>query len=196
MYHCRKCGKGFHWKSRIPHHNKKCPNKDGPDQYEGRLPYDKKVEEKFQRKKAVPVDLEDLQHDEEEPSPAPSSQQQAPEGMLQPSVNPPVQIIEPSNQATPQLVGEEDPQLQDVKNPLGPILQTSSIDPLAPAEQTPSTDPSATVQPLNPDDVLNMLSEGRLPNIAGEIQGVKDEEQEEDEDKKPEVLDVENKFEQ
>ena len=41
-----------------------------------------------------------------------------------------------------------------------------------------------------------MLSEGQLPNIAGEIQGVKDEEQEEDEDKKPMVLDVENKFEQ
>ena len=72
-----------------------------------------------------------------------------------------------------------------MKNPLGPILQTPSINPSVPAEQTPSTDPSATVQALNPDDVLNMLSEGRLPNIAGEIQGVEDEEQEEDEDKKP-----------
>ena len=41
-----------------------------------------------------------------------------------------------------------------------------------------------------------MLSEGWLLNIAGEIQGVEDEEQEEDEDKKPTVLDVENKFEQ
>ena len=59
LYHCRKCGKGFHWKWRIPCHNKKCPNRDGPDQYEGRLPYNKKVEEKFQRKKAVPVDLDD-----------------------------------------------------------------------------------------------------------------------------------------
>ena len=188
MYHCHKCGKGFHWKSRIPCHNKKCPNKDGPDQYEGRLPYDKKVEEKFQRKKAVPIDLEDLQHDEEEPLPAPSAQQQEPEAMLQPSINPPVQIIEPSNQATPQLIGEEDPQLKDVKNPLEPILQTSSIDPSAHAEQTPSTDSSATVQALNPDDVLNMLSEGQLPNIAGEIQGVEDEEQEEDEDKKPDGI--------
>ena len=190
LYHCRKCGKGFPWKSRIPHHKKKCPNKDGPDQYKGRLPYDKKVEEKFQRKKAVPIDLEDLQHVEEEPLPAPSVQQ--------PSINPPVQIIDPSNQAMPQLAGEEeeDPQLQDVKNPLGPILQTSSIEPSGHAEQTPSTDPTATVQPLNPDDVLNMLSEGRLPNIAGEIQGVEDEDQEEDEDKKPTVLDVENKFEQ
>ena len=194
LYHCHKCGKGFHWKLRIPRHNKKCPNKDGPDQYEGRLPYDKKIEEKFQRKKAVPVDLEDLQHVKEEPLPAPSAQQQEPEAMLQPSVNPPLQIIEPSNQGTPQLIGEEDPQLQDVKNPLEPILKTSSINPSVPAEQTPSTDPSATVQALNPDDVLNMLSEGQLPNIASEIQGVEDEEQEEDEDKKPEVLDVENKF--
>ena len=38
-----------------------------------------------------------------------------------------------------------------------------------------------------------MLSEGRLLNISGEIQGA--EEEEEDEDKKPVVLDVENKFE-
>ena len=40
-----------------------------------------------------------------------------------------------------------------------------------------------------------MLSEGRLPNISGEIQGAEEEEEEEDEDKKPVVLDVENKFE-
>ena len=114
MYHCHKCGKGFHWKLRIPHHNKKCPNKDGPDQYEGRLPYDKKIEEKFQRKKAVPVDLEDLQHVQEEPLPAPSAQQQEPEAMLQPSVNPPLQIIEPSNQGTPQLIDEEDLELEKI----------------------------------------------------------------------------------
>ena len=41
-----------------------------------------------------------------------------------------------------------------------------------------------------------MLSQGRLLNIAGEIQGVKDKDEDEDEDKKPVVLDVENKFEQ
>ena len=192
LYHCRKCGKGFHWKSRIPCHNKKCPNRDGPDQYEGRLPYDKKVEEKFQRKKAVPVDLDDLQENDGEPLPEPPLQQQEPKDLLQPSVNPPIQNIEPSNQATPQLVGEEDLELE--KNPLGPILQTPSIDPSGAAEQTPSTEPSAPVQPLNPDDVLNMLSEGRLPNIAGEIQGVEDED--DDEDTKPVILDVENKFEQ
>ena len=92
----------------------------------------KKFKEKFQRKKAVPVDLEDLQHVEEEPLPAPSAQQQEPQAMLQPSVNPPLQIIEPSNQGTPQLVGEEDLKLE--KNPLGPILQTPSIDPSGAAE--------------------------------------------------------------
>ena len=101
LYHCGKCGKGFHWKSRIPHHNKKCPNRDGPDQYKGRLPYDKKVEEKFQRKKAVPVDLDDLQENEAEQLSEPPIQQQEPEDLLQPSVNPPIQNIEPSNQATP-----------------------------------------------------------------------------------------------
>ena len=167
---------------------------DGPDQYKGRLPYDKKVEEKFQRKKAVPIDLDDLQENEGEQLPEPPIQQQEPEDLLQPSVNPPIQNIEPSNQATPQLVGEEDLELE--KNPLGPILQTPSIDPSGAAEQTPSTEPSAPVQPLNPDDVLNMLSQGRLPNIAGEIQGVEDEDEDEDEDTKPVILDVENKFEQ
>ena len=41
-----------------------------------------------------------------------------------------------------------------------------------------------------------MLSEGWLPNIAGEIQGVEDKDEDEDEDTKPVVLDIENKFEQ
>ena len=91
---------------------KKCPKRDGPDQYEGRLPYDKKVKEKFQRKKAVPVDLDDLQENEGEQLPEPPIQQQEPEDLLQPSVNPPIQNIEPSNQATPQLVGEEDLELE------------------------------------------------------------------------------------
>ena len=120
---------------------------------------------------------------EGEQLPEPPIQQQEPEDLLQPSVNPPIQSIEPSNQATPQLVGEEDLNSKDMKNPLGPILQTPSIDPSGAAEQTPSTEPSAPVQPLNPDNVLNMLSEGRLPNIAGEIQGVEDEDEDEDEDK-------------
>ena len=71
------------------------------------------------------------------------------------------------------------------KNPLGPILQTPSIDPSGAAEQTPSTEPSAPVQPLNLDNVLNMLSQGLLLNIAGEIQGVEDEDEDEDEDTKP-----------
>ena len=152
----------------------------------------KKLKKNFRGKKAVPIDLDDLQENNGEPLPEPPLQQQEPKDLLQPSVNPPIQNIEPSNQATPQLVGEEDLELE--KNPLGPILQTPSIDPSGAAEQTPSTEPSAPVQPLNPDDILNMLSEGRLPNIAGEIQGVEDED--EDEDTKPVILDVENKFEQ
>ena len=205
LYHCHKCGKGFHWKSRMPHHNKKCPMKDGPDKYEGKLPYDEKVEEKFQRKKAVPIDLPDeLQPNEEEQLPIPSVQQQEQQGMLQPSIYPPVQSTATHNEATPQLVGEEDPQLQDLKNPLGPILQTPSTDPSGSIEQTPSTDPPGPVQPLiygandsTPAEVLNLLSEGGIPNIASEIQGVEeDEENEEDEDKKPVVIDVENKFDQ
>ena len=187
LYHCRKCGKGFHWKSRIPDHNKKCPMKDGPDKFEGKLPYDENIEKKFQRKKAVPLILpqDDSQHREQEQFPTSSVEQQP---MLQPSVYPPVQSTATPNQPTPQLVCDEDP-------PLDRVLQV------------PSTDPSitvqlATVQPLSEggtestaDNVLQMLSQGRLPNIASEIEGV-EEEEEEEKDIKPIVLDVENKFEQ
>ena len=114
LYHCQKCGKGFHWKSRIPRHNKKCPMKDGPDKYEGKLPYDEKVEQKFQRKKAVPLVLpeDDSQPREQEQFPTSSVEQQQHEDMLRPSIYPADQSI-----ATPQLVGAEDPQLQDLKNP-------------------------------------------------------------------------------
>ena len=41
-----------------------------------------------------------------------------------------------------------------------------------------------------------MISQGRIPNITSEIQGVEEEEEGEDEDKKPILIDVENKFEQ
>ena len=211
LYHCRKCGKGFHWKSRIPHHNKKCSMKNGPNKYEGKLPYDEKVEEKFKRKKAVPFEIpEDLIPNEEQELPIAPVQQQQQQDVLVPSNELPVQ-----SSATPQLAGEEDPTLQDVKHPLAPVLQTPSIGPSAPVEETtstdpsnpveqiPSTDPSAPVQPLSfggnestTDDVLDMISQGRIPNIASEIQGVEEEEEGEDEDKKPILIDVENKFEQ
>ena len=110
--------------------------------------------------------------------------------MLQPSVYPPVQSTATPNQPTPQLVRDEDP-------PLASVLQVPSTDPSVPVQP-------ATVQPLSEggtestaDDVLQMLSQGRLPNIASEIEGVEEEaEEEEEEDIKPMVLDVENKFEQ
>ena len=57
LYHYRKCNQGFHWKSQIPAHKNACPNKDGPDVYEGRTPQDKKIEEKIKRKKAIPVNI-------------------------------------------------------------------------------------------------------------------------------------------
>ena len=109
LYHCQKCGKGFHWKSRIPDHNKKCPIKDGPDKYEGKLPYDEKVEQKFRRKKAVSLVLpeDDSQPCEQEQFPVGSIEQHQQQGMLQPSIYPPVKSIATPNQATPQLVGEE-----------------------------------------------------------------------------------------
>ena len=166
-------------------------NKGGPDKFEGKLPYDENIEKKFQRKKAVPLILpqDDSQCHEQEQFPTSSVEQQP---MLQPSVYPPVQSTATPNQPTPQLVHDEDP-------------------PLARLLQVPSTDPSVTVQPTTvqplseggtestADDVLQILSQGRLPNIASEIESVEEEaeeEEEEEEDIKPTVLDVENKFEQ
>ena len=163
--------------------------KDGPDKFEGKLPYDENIEKKFQRKKAVPLFLhqDDSQHHEQEQFPTSSVEQQP---VLQPSVYPPVQSTATPYQPTPQLVCDKDP-------PLASVLQVPSTDPSVPVQP-------ATVQLLSEggtestaDDMLQMLSQGRLPNIASEIEGVKEEaEEEEEEDIKPTVLDVEKKFEQ
>ena len=57
LYYCTKCGQGFNYKSRVSGHRNACPNKNGPDLYQPRVPYDKKIEETFKRRAAIPVNI-------------------------------------------------------------------------------------------------------------------------------------------
>ena len=57
LYYCTKCGQGFNYKSRVSGHHNACPNKNGPDLYQPRAPYDKKIKETFKRRVAIPVNI-------------------------------------------------------------------------------------------------------------------------------------------
>ena len=57
LYYCTKCSQGFIYKSRVSGHHNACPNKDGPDLYQPRMPYDKKIKETFKRRAAIPVNI-------------------------------------------------------------------------------------------------------------------------------------------
>ena len=39
LWYCTKCGAGFHFKSNKSKHKTACPNPNGPDKFEGRIPY-------------------------------------------------------------------------------------------------------------------------------------------------------------
>ena len=57
LWYCTKCGQGFHFKSNKSKHKTACPNPNGPDKFEGRLPYDKAIEATFQKRQAIPVQI-------------------------------------------------------------------------------------------------------------------------------------------
>ena len=57
LYYCTKCAQGFNYKSRVSGHHNACPNKNGPDLYQPCVPYDKKIEETFKRRVAIPVNI-------------------------------------------------------------------------------------------------------------------------------------------
>ena len=56
LYFCKKCNKGFMYKSRLSGHKNACPNKDGPDQYPGKAPEDPELNKKFVRRSRISVD--------------------------------------------------------------------------------------------------------------------------------------------
>ena len=57
LYFCRKCNKGFMYKSRLSVHKNACPNKEGDDIYPGKAPVDPELEKKFVRRKAITLDI-------------------------------------------------------------------------------------------------------------------------------------------
>ena len=65
LWYCTKCGQGFHFKSNKSKHKTACPNPNGPDKFEGRLPYDKAIEATFQKRQAIPVQIPQQQDEGE-----------------------------------------------------------------------------------------------------------------------------------
>ena len=57
LWHCTRCGEGFHFKSNKSKHRNACPNKNRPEIYQPRAPFDEKLEETFKPKKAIPVSI-------------------------------------------------------------------------------------------------------------------------------------------
>ena len=55
LWFCQKCGEGFHFKSNKLKHLKGCPERNGPDKYVGRVPYDATIEATFKKRAAVPL---------------------------------------------------------------------------------------------------------------------------------------------
>ena len=57
LWRCKKCNEGFHFKANRSRHKNACPNKNGPEIYQGRSHYDEKLEQTFKRKVAIPVQV-------------------------------------------------------------------------------------------------------------------------------------------
>ena len=151
LYHCRKCNQGFHWKSQISAHKNACPNKDGPDVYEGRAPWDEKIKEKIKRKKAIPVNIpkevfkiveDEFAHEQSEfESPLPTE-------------------VVPESSAT-----DDVPQQQPQQALSGTVSDVISEDHLAVQNIKCETyKPESSTA----ENVLEMMSEGRLPNLTGD----------------------------
>ena len=65
LWYCTKCGQGFHFKSNKSKHKTACPNPNGPDKFEGRIPYDEAIEATFQKRQAIPVQIPQQQDEGE-----------------------------------------------------------------------------------------------------------------------------------
>ena len=57
LWHCKKCNKGFHYKSNRSKHRHACPNKNRPDKYPRRADYNEELEETFKAKTAIAVKI-------------------------------------------------------------------------------------------------------------------------------------------
>ena len=55
LYFCKQCGKGFYHISRKSLHKDKCPNKGGPDKFQGKAPLREELEASFKRRTIMPL---------------------------------------------------------------------------------------------------------------------------------------------
>ena len=69
LWHCTRCGEGFHFKSNKSKHRNACPNKNGPEIYQPRAPFDEKLEETFKPKTAIPVSIPPQAQPDPQPKP-------------------------------------------------------------------------------------------------------------------------------
>ena len=59
LYFCKKCNKGFHFKSKCSNHKKACPKKDEEDKFPGELELDPELEVTFRRRQPIEMDVLD-----------------------------------------------------------------------------------------------------------------------------------------
>ena len=69
LWHCTRCGEGFHFKSNKSKHRNACLNKNGPEIYQPRAPFDEKLEETFKPKTAIPVSIPPQAQPDPQPKP-------------------------------------------------------------------------------------------------------------------------------
>ena len=59
LYFCKKCNKGFHFKSKRSNHKKACPKEDEEDKFLGELELDPELEVMFRRRQPIEMDVPD-----------------------------------------------------------------------------------------------------------------------------------------
>ena len=140
LYFCKKCGEGFHYKSRRSGHKNACPQKEQPDKYEPRAPWDEDLEKTFKRRVPVVLDEAVLAAAEEEMGDSPC-------------------IPPKDSEATPpQLPEAAPPQLPEAATPQLPA--TTEAEQVDPSVVNPSTDEdtsaSKLLEDLGKEDVINI----------------------------------------
>ena len=179
LYHCRKCNQGFHWKSWIPAHKNACPNKDGPDVYEGRAALDEKIEEKIKRKKAIPVNIpkevlkiakDEFAHEQSEfESPLPIEAVPGSSAVVGSSQQIHISSAAIGNLSSEQIPSQsatdDVPQQQQQQALSGTVSDVISEDQLAVQNIKGET---YEPEPSTAENVLEMMSKGRLPNFTGD----------------------------
>ena len=69
LWHCTRCSEGFHFKSNKSKHRNACRNKNGPEIYQPRAPFNEKLEETFKPKTAIPVSIPPQAQPDPQPKP-------------------------------------------------------------------------------------------------------------------------------